>query len=109
MEPEHLLWAMLQDDQGIAVQVLEKVGVDRALVREDAEKAAIALPRASGSSVAAPAPSAALQRVVATAIDLASARGDTYVSTELLLLGLATSRRCRSRAAAPSGARPPTR
>ena len=91
VEPEHLLWAMLQDDQGIAVQVLEKLGVDRALVREDAEKAVTALPRASGSSVAAPAPSAALQRVVATAIDLASARGDTYVSTELLLLGLATT------------------
>ena len=41
--------------------------------------------------MAAPAPSAALQRVVATAIDLASARGDAYVSTELLLLGLATA------------------
>ncbi len=90
VEPEHLLWAMLQDDQGIAVRVLEQVGVERALIREDAEKAVTALPRASGSSVAAPAPSAALQRVVATAIDLASARGDTYVSTELLLLGLAT-------------------
>ncbi len=91
VEPEHLLWAMLQDDHGIAVQVLEKVGVDRALIREDADKSVTGLPRASGSSVAAPAPSAALQRVVATAIDLASARGDTYVSTELLLLGLAAT------------------
>jgi ATP-dependent Clp protease ATP-binding subunit ClpB len=90
VEPEHLLWAVVQDDQGIALQVLESVGVDRATVREDAEKAVTGLPRASGPSVAAPAPSAALQRVLATAIDLASARGDTYVSTELLLLGLAT-------------------
>ena len=90
VEPEHLLWAVAQDDQGIALQVLESVGVERAALREDAEKLVSGLPRASGSSVAAPAPSAALQRVVATAIDLASARGDTYVSTELLLLGLAT-------------------
>ena len=32
-----------------------------------------------------------MQRVVAAAIDLASSRGDTYVSTEQLLLGLATA------------------
>jgi ATP-dependent Clp protease ATP-binding subunit ClpB len=90
VEPEHLLWAITQDDKSIALQVLESVGVERAVVREDADRLVTGLPRASGSSVAAPAPSAALQRVVATAIDLASARGDTYVSTELLLLGLAT-------------------
>ncbi|HVC74260.1 MAG TPA: Clp protease N-terminal domain-containing protein, partial [Mycobacteriales bacterium] len=90
VEPEHLLWAVLQDDQGIALQVLDAAGADRDAVREDAEKAVTGLPRASGASVSAPAPSGALQRVVATAIDLASARGDTYVSTELLLLGLAT-------------------
>ena len=91
VEPEHLLWALVQDDQGIAVQVLEAVGVDRATARDVADKAVTNLPRASGASVAAPAPSAALQRVVAAAIDLASSRGDTYVSTELLLLGLATA------------------
>jgi ATP-dependent Clp protease ATP-binding subunit ClpB len=90
VEPEHLLWAVLQDDQGIALQVLDAVGADRQAVRDDADKAVTGLPRASGASVSAPAPSGALQRVVATAIDLASARGDTYVSTELLLLGLAT-------------------
>jgi ATP-dependent Clp protease ATP-binding subunit ClpB len=90
VEPEHLLWAVLQDDQGIALQVLDTVGADRQAVREDADKAVTGLPRASGASVSAPAPSGALQRVVATAIDLASARGDTFVSTELLLLGLAT-------------------
>ncbi|HEX6936683.1 MAG TPA: Clp protease N-terminal domain-containing protein, partial [Actinomycetes bacterium] len=88
VEPEHLLWALVQDDTGIAVTVLEAVGIDRATVREDADKAVADLPRASGSSVAAPAPSAALQRVVAAAIDEATRRGDSHVSTELLLLGL---------------------
>ncbi|HEX4700110.1 MAG TPA: ATP-dependent Clp protease ATP-binding subunit, partial [Actinomycetes bacterium] len=91
VEPEHLLWALLQDDNGIAGQVLEAVGAERTAVRDDAEKAVESLPRASGASVSTPNPSAALQRVVATAIDLASARGDSYVSTEMLLLGLATS------------------
>jgi ATP-dependent Clp protease ATP-binding subunit ClpB len=91
VEPQHLLWALLQDDNGIAGQVLEAVGAERTAVRDDAEKAVESLPRASGASVSTPNPSAALQRVVATAIDLASARGDSYVSTEMLLLGLATS------------------
>jgi ATP-dependent Clp protease ATP-binding subunit ClpB len=91
VEPEHLLWALLQEDNGIAGQVLEAVGAERTAVRDDAEKAVESLPRATGASVSTPNPSAALQRVVATAIDLASARGDTHVSTEMLLLGLATS------------------
>src|SRR5690349_670574 len=91
VEPEHLLWALLQDDHGIAAQVLESVGAARADVRDAADKAVAALPQASGSSVSTPAPSAALQRVVATAIDQATARGDSHVSTEMLLLGLATS------------------
>ncbi|MEO7981154.1 MAG: AAA family ATPase, partial [Sporichthyaceae bacterium] len=91
VEPEHLLWALVQDDNGIAGQVLSAVGADRTAVRAGAEKAVTELPRATGSSVSTPSPSPALQRVVATAIDLASSRGDSHVSTEMLLLGLAGS------------------
>jgi ATP-dependent Clp protease ATP-binding subunit ClpB len=91
VEPEHLLWALLQDDNGIASQVLESVGAARADVRDAADKAVESLPRASGSSVSTPSPSPALQRVVATAIDQATSRGDSHVSTEMLLIGLATN------------------
>ena len=91
VEPQHLLWALAQDDQGIAVSVLEVLGADRATVRAAADKALTDLPRASGTSVSAPAPSGALQRVVVTSMQRASARGDEYVSTEHLLLGLAAT------------------
>ena len=90
VEPEHLLWAVLQDDTGIAGSVLDGAGADRAGLREDVDKAVADLPRASGASVGAPSPSGALQRVIGTAIDIASHRGDTHVSTEILLLALAT-------------------
>jgi ATP-dependent Clp protease ATP-binding subunit ClpB len=90
VEPEHLLWAVLQDDTGIAGSVLDAAGADRDGLREDADKAVADLPRASGSSVSAPSPTGALQRVIASAIDMASQRGDTYVSTEILLLALAS-------------------
>jgi ATP-dependent Clp protease ATP-binding subunit ClpB len=90
VEPEHLLWAVLQDDTGIAGSVLHAAGADRDGLREDADKAVADLPRASGSSVSAPSPSGGLQRVIASAIDMASQRGDTYISTEILLLALAS-------------------
>jgi ATP-dependent Clp protease ATP-binding subunit ClpB len=90
VEPEHLLWAVLQDDTGIAGSVLHAAGADRDGLREDADKAVADLPRASGSSVSAPSPSGGLQRVIASAIDMASQRGDTYLSTEILLLALAS-------------------
>jgi ATP-dependent Clp protease ATP-binding subunit ClpB len=60
-------------------------------VRAAAEKALTDLPSASGPSVSAPAPSGALQRVIATAMERAGDRGDAYVSTEHLLLGLAAT------------------
>ncbi len=91
VEPAHLLWALTQDDGGMALRVLESLGVTPAVVRAEADAAVGALPSASGTSVSAPQPSAALQRVVAAAIDLATARGDTHVSTELLLQALATT------------------
>jgi ATP-dependent Clp protease ATP-binding subunit ClpB len=90
VEPEPLLWAVLQDDTGIAGSVLHAAGADRDGLREDADKAVADLPRASGSSVSAPSPSGGLQRVIASAIDMASQRGDTYISTEILLLALAS-------------------
>ena len=92
VEPQHLLWSLVQDDQGIAVSVLEALGADRATVRAAAERALADIPRASGATVSAPALSGAVQRVVATSIERASARGDEYVSTEHLLLGLTATR-----------------
>jgi len=91
IEPAHLLWALAQDDTGIALSVLEAIGADRATVRAATEKALADLPSASGSTVSAPAPSGALQRVIATAMERAGARGDEYVSTEHLLLALTAS------------------
>ncbi|MBA2770147.1 MAG: ATP-dependent chaperone ClpB [Sporichthyaceae bacterium] len=91
IEPQHLLWALLQDDQGITGSVLQAVGATPPAVRTAAEKALTDLPSASGSTVSGPAPSGALQRVIATAMERASARGDDYVSTEHLLLALTTA------------------
>ncbi len=91
LEPVHLLDALLQQPDGIALAVLDGVGVDRAGLRAATDAALERLPRASGSTVSGPQASGPLQRVLAVATERAQARGDSHLSTEHLLLGLAAA------------------
>ena len=87
--PVHLLLALLDQQDGIAAPLLIAVGADPVLVRGHAQTLLAAIPRAQGSTVAAPQPSRALLAVLAAAQTRASEVGDEYVSTEHLLVGLA--------------------
>ncbi|MEO8328652.1 MAG: ATP-dependent chaperone ClpB [Candidatus Nanopelagicales bacterium] len=91
LEPIHLLVALLDGKEGIPVAILQAIGVDRADIRAKAEAALARLPRVSGATASGPQPSGALQRVLARATERAQERGDSYVSTEHLLLGLANA------------------
>jgi ATP-dependent Clp protease ATP-binding subunit ClpB len=91
LEPAHVLLALLDQPDGIPLALLSAVGADRAGLRSETEAAVSRLPRASGSTVGAPQASGALQRVLATAQQRAAERGDSYLSTEHLLLGLASN------------------
>ncbi len=89
VEPIHLLVALLRDGEGTTRALVTKAGLDPALLAAQAEAALKALPSASGATVKQPAASAALTRVLAGALDLASGMKDDYVATEHLLIGLA--------------------
>ncbi|MBI1378887.1 MAG: ATP-dependent chaperone ClpB [Frankiales bacterium] len=91
VEPLHVLGALLAQGDGddIAAAVLDRVGVDRAALTARVEQALAALPSASGQTVQSPQLSPAAYRVVQSAQELAAERGDTFVSTEHLLVGLA--------------------
>ena len=89
--PVHLLLALLDQSDGIAAPLLAAVGADAAAVRARAETLLAALPRANGSTVAAPGLSRALMAVMSVASRKATEVGDDYVSTEHLLVGLADS------------------
>jgi ATP-dependent Clp protease ATP-binding subunit ClpB len=89
-EPTHLLLALLRQEEGTARTLVAKAGVDVAALTSRTEQGAAALPRASGSTVQQPAASAALTRVLASALDLAASMKDDYVATEHLLIALAT-------------------
>ncbi len=88
-EPIHLLVALLRQQDGTTRNLVTKAGVDAAALTAQAEQALSALPTASGATVQQPAASAALTRVLAGALDLASSMKDDYVATEHLLIAIA--------------------
>lgn len=90
LEPLHLLVALLEQTDGIAGPLLRAVGAEPADVRAKADAAVDRMPRVSGATVSAPSPSRELLRVINAAGEQASALGDEFVSTEHLLVGLAT-------------------
>ncbi|GAA0358692.1 ATP-dependent chaperone ClpB [Actinoallomurus spadix] len=90
VEPVHLLVALLGQTDGITAPLLEAVGADPQAIRRRAEEQLAALPKAAGSTVNAPDTSRPLLKVLNTAANRAKQLEDEYVSTEHLLVGLAT-------------------
>ena len=94
IEPVHLLVALLGQPDGTAGSLLDTVGRAagdaglRATVSAGATELVRRLPSASGSSVAAPTTSGPTLRVLADAGARARERGDSHVSTELLLVAI---------------------
>ncbi|HZE33106.1 MAG TPA: ATP-dependent chaperone ClpB [Actinoallomurus sp.] len=90
VEPAHLLVALLSQGDGTARPLLEAVGADPQSLRRRAEEQIEALPKAAGSTVGAPQSSRPLLVVLNTAANRAKQLEDDYVSTEHLLVGLAS-------------------
>ncbi|WP_412766231.1 ATP-dependent chaperone ClpB [Scrofimicrobium appendicitidis] len=91
VEPLHLLAALLEQPEGIAISLLAAVGAQRGEVGAGTRTALVALPASSGSSVTQPQTSRQLMNVLTASQKLAESRGDAYVSTEHLLIALAGS------------------
>ncbi|MUM15430.1 ATP-dependent chaperone ClpB [Mycobacterium sp. CBMA271] len=89
IRPAHLLVALLSQTDGIAAPLLQAVGVDPATVRGEAQAIADRLPQVSNAS-ANPQLSRDSIAAITTAQQLANELNDDYVSTEHLLVGLAT-------------------
>lgn len=89
LEPVHLALALLAQQDGIAVALLEAIPVDKSLLQARLGDVERALPRVSGTSTAQPETSRGLLSAITAAGDEAQKLGDEYVSTEHLLIGLA--------------------
>ncbi len=85
----HLLLALLAQDEGIVVPILQRVGVSVAQLRQQAEQEAA---RYAKQSDAQPTLSRELSQVLDAADTLAQELGDAYISTEHLLLALSDAK-----------------
>jgi ATP-dependent Clp protease ATP-binding subunit ClpB len=86
--PAHLLVALLAQEEGLVVPILQRVGADPASVRSRAEQAVQELPKLSGDEQPEAQPSAALRKVLQDAEGEMKRKGDEYISTDHFLLAL---------------------
>ncbi|HYU59353.1 MAG TPA: Clp protease N-terminal domain-containing protein, partial [Solirubrobacterales bacterium] len=90
--PAHLLLALLEQDEGLVVPVLRKLGADVEAIVGRTRQAVGELPALSGDAEPDIRPSSEFVRVIQRAEKESSGLGDEYISTEHLLLALADSK-----------------
>ncbi|BAS11287.1 chaperone protein ClpB [Arthrobacter sp. Hiyo4] len=88
VEPAHLLKALMDQREGVAVALLRATGADPDAVSVQASGAIKALPATSGGSTQQAQLSRPALLAIQNSKNEADRLGDTYVSTEVLLLGL---------------------
>ncbi len=86
--PPHLLLALLEQEDGLVVPVLQKLGADVVAITARAREAVAALPTLSGDTEPEVKPSQSLIKVLQRAEKEMAALGDEYISTEHILLAL---------------------
>ncbi|SFW55672.1 ATP-dependent chaperone ClpB [Amycolatopsis australiensis] len=86
----HLLGALLAQGEGLTAPLLTAVGTDPEVVHKELEPLIAALPSATGATVSSPQFDTFAVKSLTRAQKLATELGDEYVSTEHLLVGLAT-------------------
>ncbi len=89
LAPEHLLKAMLDDEEGAATGLIKAAGGDDQVARNAVEAALARLPKVQGGGAGQPQITPALVRVLDAAQAAASKAGDEYVAQDRVLVALA--------------------
>jgi len=89
IDAEHLLWALLEDEEGVASQILKRLGVDTLALQKDVEQAVDKFPKVVGATpVGQIYISPRLKEVFEKAGEQAQHLTDEYVSVEHLMAAL---------------------
>src|SRR5882672_6416175 len=88
--PEHLLWALIEQKDGVVLPVLQKLGVNVQTLARDMADAIAKLPKVQGQPELYMSP--ALGRILEDALKEADQFKDEYVSTEHLLIALSNAK-----------------
>jgi ATP-dependent Clp protease ATP-binding subunit ClpB len=88
--PEHLLWALIEQKDGVVLPVLQKLGVNLQTIAHEMADAAAKLPKVQGQAELYVSP--ALGKILESAQKEADQFKDEYVSTEHLLIALSSAK-----------------
>lgn len=92
LEPEHLLSALLSQEDGVAVPLLKKLGINVSLLNDRVQERLNAFPKVSGAGGTGSYISARLKSVLDQAQKEAENFKDEFVSAEHFLLALSKSK-----------------
>jgi ATP-dependent Clp protease ATP-binding subunit ClpB len=104
VEPAHLLKALMDQREGVAVALLRATGADPDAVSVQASSAIKALPATSGGSSQQAQLSRPALQAIQQAKEEADRLGDSFVSTEVLLVGLSGGNDAAARLLRDAGA-----
>jgi len=104
VEPAHLLKALMDQREGVAVALLRATGADPDAVSVQASSAIKALPATSGGSSQQAQLSRPALQAIQQAKEEADRLGDSFVSTEVLLIGLSAGNDAAARLLRDAGA-----
>ena len=104
ISPEHLLLALIDQEDGVVPRILAKLGADPRVVRADLEQVLQKLPRAHGSALDVSI-GRAFKDVWEAAIKEAAAMKDEFISTEHFLIALASGKTAGGDALRKAGAK----
>jgi len=105
--PEHLLKALLDDDEGAAAGLIRAAGGKPEAAKAAIEAELARLPKVEGSGAGQPQATPELVRVLDAAEQSARKAGDEYVAQDRLLVALATTESAAARALRGAGANAP--
>ena len=106
IRPAHILVALLEQEEGIAAPLLEAAGVNPSGVATRAKELVAGYPSASGANMANPQFNRDAINALNAAEELAGELGDEFVSTEILLIGVATGQSDAAQVLQSAGATP---
>jgi ATP-dependent Clp protease ATP-binding subunit ClpB len=88
--PEHLLWALVEQKEGVVLPILQKLGVNLQSLARDLADAVAKLPKVQGQAEIYI--SSGLNKILEDAFKEADQFKDEYVSTEHLLIALSAAK-----------------
>ncbi|MFH1829499.1 MAG: ATP-dependent chaperone ClpB [Pseudomonadota bacterium] len=96
ISPEHMLYALLSQEEGVVPAILKKIGAEPARIADEAKKAAREVPKVTGADASQTFMSPTLKRILDNAFKEAESLKDDYVSCEHILIAISEEKGCKA-------------